>query len=114
MTITAGDVITRARQLLADEAEDEAIIDNSYYAPLNRAQEQLIKDRPELMVSSTGVSETYVAADALDDDLLWPDNFLKALAEYVAYDILSDDSHDRANREESEFRYDRNKREIST
>jgi len=114
MTITAGDVITRTRQLLADEAEDESLADGEYYAPLNRAQKQLRKDRPELMVSATGVTETLADAAALATELIWPDDMLQALAEYTAYDILSDDSHDRANREEAEFRYGRYKREIST
>ena len=114
MTITAGDVITRTRQILADEAEDESIADADYFAPLNRAQKQLIKDRPELMVSSTGVTETYAAATVVGDVLLWPEDFLQALAEFTAYDILSDDSKSIANREESEFRYGRYKREIST
>lgn len=113
MSITAQNVITRARELLADEAEDETIKDAEYITSLNRAQRQLRKDRPELMVSATGVSETYADATVVGDTLLWPNEFLQALAEYICYDILSDDTHDRADREESEFRFNRYKREIS-
>jgi len=113
MSITSGNVIDRARQLLADAAEDETIIDAEYIASLNRAQRQLKQDRPELMISSTGVTETYADSTVVGDTLIWPDEFIKALAEYICYDILSDDTHDRANREEAEFRYNRYKREIS-
>jgi len=114
MTITAGDVITKARQYLADDGQGTPAVSTAdMFAPLNRGQLALIQRRPDLMVSSTGVSETYTAATVVGDVLIWPDDFLEALANYLAFDILSDDSKTLANRAEAQYRLGEFEREIS-
>jgi hypothetical protein len=113
MAITAGDVITKAREYLSDDNEIKVFSDAVMIASLNRGQLALIKDRPELKISATGTESTYTAATSTSDTLLWPDDFLEALAQYIAYDRLSDDSHNRANREEAIYRLELYKSEIS-
>ena len=113
MAITAGNVIAKAREYLSDDNEIQVYSAAVMIASLNRGQLALIKDRPDLMVSATGVAETYAPATVVGDTLLWPDDFLEALAQYIAYDRLSDDSHNRANREEALYRLGLYKSEIS-
>ena len=113
MALTAQDVVTKTRKYISDDNPDEVFIDAVYITALNRAQLRMKRDRPELMVSATGITETYAAATVVTSPLLWPDDFVEALAQYSAYDILSDDTHDRANREEAEYRLDKYKQEIS-
>jgi len=114
MTITADDVVTKTRKYLSDDNQAQIYSDSEMIESLNRAQLRLKRNRPDLMVSSGGTLLIYTPATALDDDLLWPDDFIEALAQFAAYDKLSDDSHDRADREEAAFRLQLYQQEIQS
>jgi len=114
MVMLAGDVVTKTRKYLSDDNQITIFSDDEMIASLNRAQRNLLNARPELNITVTGTQYVYTPASALTDELLWPDQFLEALAQYSAFDKLSDDSHDRADREEAAYRLQLYQQEINS
>jgi len=112
--MTVADAIAKARVFLADDNEEQMFSDARLLESLNFAQRELRRSRPDLMVSSTGVTETYADATAVGDTLVWEDYWILALAHYTAYDVLLDESHNRANREEAATRLNLFKAAIRT
>jgi len=114
MVMLAGDVVTKTRKYLSDDNQVKIFSNLEMIDSLNRAQTKLRRDRPDLSISDGGTGMIYAPADDLADELIWPDDFLEALSQYSAYDKLSDDSHDRADRDEAAYRLGLYQQEIRT
>ena len=101
MSITTANVITRARQLLADNNAESSYTDTILLASVNAAQRRLKNDRPDLRLSSAGAMTAWAASTVVTDVLIWNDDQLEALALETASNRLLDDSYDEANRAQS-------------
>jgi hypothetical protein len=96
--MTASDVITRVRRLLADE--DGAAprwSDPVLLAWTGEAQHEVFRRRPDVMLTTVGVLETPITPALLTDGLLLAPHWGSALADWVVWRALSEDSADTAN-----------------
>jgi len=111
--LTTQDVITRARQVLADNNEQQGYSNAILIPSVNAAQRVLKNDRPDLRLSATGTMTAWTASTVVGDTLIWDDDQLEALALETASHRLLDDSYDEANRAQSAELHARYMAEIS-
>jgi len=93
----ASEVITEAREKLADTVAPYRFDDPKLLRRLTIAQKKVAELRPDALYLTSVTTTQPGTVSALGDTLVVADTFLMALAHYVCYLTFFDDNEDPAN-----------------